>query len=166
MRCISSHLAIAFTLAVALAVSALSGASAALAIEPGSGGSAGAPATADTSASTVPDIAGPYRVAGRNRNGTAYSGTAEIAVTGESVRVSWLIAKKQTFRGSGSFRDGRLVVDFGDKHPVIYVPQPDGSLVGTWDDGRASETLTPAAGGRGLPPGKPGPAKRTFDAAS
>ena len=47
------------------------------------------------------------------------------------------------FHGTGHFAGKMLVVNWGDKHPVIYSFGDGGALDGEWADGSATETLTP-----------------------
>ncbi len=87
-------------------------------------------------------IAGTYASNGLNADGSAYNGVADITEQGGAVEFTWVVAG-DTMRGQGS-RDGRVVtVDWGASTPVIYVVMPDGTLHGTWDDGKALEKLTP-----------------------
>jgi hypothetical protein len=88
-------------------------------------------------------FSGTYDVFGTNRNGSKYTGTAVVAVSGNRVEMSWLISSGQTYTGKGTIKNGRMVVDFGGRHPVVYEVARDGSLLGKWDKGRASETLIP-----------------------
>jgi len=88
-------------------------------------------------------FSGTYDVFGTNRDGSKYTGTAVIATTGNKVDMSWLISSGQTYTGKGTIKNGRMVVDFGGPHPIIYKVTNDGSLLGKWDKGRASETLIP-----------------------
>ena len=53
---------------------------------------------------------------------------------------TWWIAK-DVFRGSGHFAGKMLVVNWGDKTPVIYTFGDEGALDGEWADGSATETL-------------------------
>lgn len=89
----------------------------------------------------IPD--GIYDVHGTNRNGSKYTGTAVVAVNGNKVAMTWLITGGQTYKGKGTLKNGRMVVNFGGRYPVIYALSPDCVLHGTWDKGRASETLIP-----------------------
>lgn len=88
-------------------------------------------------------FSGTYDVFGTNRDGSKYTGTAVIAIAGNKVDMSWLISSGQTYTGKGTIKNGRMVVDFGGPHPIIYRLARDGSLLGKWDRGRASETLIP-----------------------
>ena len=53
---------------------------------------------------------------------------------------TWWIGK-DVFRGSGHFAGKMLVVNWGDKTPVIYTFGEEGALDGEWADGSATETL-------------------------
>ena len=57
---------------------------------------------------------------------------------------TWWIGK-DVFRGSGHFAGKMLVVNWGDKTPVIYTFGDEGALDGEWADGSATETLEPVA---------------------
>jgi len=94
-------------------------------------------------AQTTAAIGGTYSVHGTNANGTKYTGTAVIKGDGKVYLVSWLIADGTTFKGKGTLTGTTLVVDWGQKYPVIYEVAADGTLHGTWDKGRAKETLVP-----------------------
>lgn len=86
---------------------------------------------------------GTYDVHGTNRNGSKYTGTAVVGVNVGKVSIVWLITGGQTYKGKGTLKNGRMVVDFGSRYPVIYTVGENGVLHGTWDKGRASETLIP-----------------------
>lgn len=94
-------------------------------------------------AETNAGVNGTYNVRGTNSNGSTYSGTAEVVAQGTSVRMSWVIANGDKFKGTGKIEGNRLVVDWGQKYPVIYEVGRGGVLNGKWDNGRGSETLTP-----------------------
>ena len=88
------------------------------------------------------NISGQFRAEGRNPDGSSYEGKVEIGMLGDTVAVAWQVGAKG-YTGNGIL-DGRvLTVNWGDKFPVVYVIMPDGSLHGTWGDGRALERLTP-----------------------
>mgnify|MGYP006945901864 CR=1 FL=1 len=91
--------------------------------------------------SVAGDISGEYKAKGRNPDGSTYSGKVTIQQSASgAVGFSWVVGS-QSYAGVGT-RDGRVVsVDWGDKHPVVYVVMPDGSLHGTWADGMALERL-------------------------
>ena len=88
-------------------------------------------------------VGGTYAAKGTNRNGSTYTGTVVIKRVGYRYHFSWLIANGDTFKGTGTWEGDSLVVDWGQKDPVIYSAGENGVLHGTWDNGRASETLTP-----------------------
>ncbi len=90
----------------------------------------------------LPGIDGQYRAAGRNPDGSAYSGDVWITQQGDAIEITWTVGS-QTYRGAGLL-DGRvLTIDWGAATPVVYVVMPDGELHGTWEDGQALEKLTP-----------------------
>lgn len=90
----------------------------------------------------IPSLDGTYSVAGVNPNGSRYHGTVTISSDGDLYRFRWRIAG-QTFRGQGKLNGRTLTIDWGQSSPVIYQVRDNGTLRGTWDDGRAGETLTP-----------------------
>jgi hypothetical protein len=85
---------------------------------------------------------GTYNAVGTNPNGSKYRATVVLRQDGNIWRASWLISNGDTFKGEGRIKDGRLVIDWGQKYPVIYESGQDGVLYGTWDNGRGSEILT------------------------
>src|SRR5262249_14012262 len=99
---------------------------------------------------TAQGLGGTYRVAGKNFDGSNYSGTAEIVVTSNTTcRIRW-VTGSTTSQGicmrsgsvfAASYRLGNSV------GLVIYELKADGSLEGTWTiadkSGIGSETLTP-----------------------
>lgn len=88
-------------------------------------------------------VGGTYSVHGTNRNGSTYTGTVVIRPEGSRYKFSWLIADGATFKGTGTRTGATIVVDWGQRYPVIYEVGADGVLHGKWDNGRASETLVP-----------------------
>jgi hypothetical protein len=89
--------------------------------------------------STAPTLAGLYRVTGTNANGSRYSGMLTLTPRRDGYDFKWWIGR-QVFAGSGQFAGRMLVVDWGQKHPVIYTMGGD-RLNGEWADGSASEDL-------------------------
>ncbi len=85
-------------------------------------------------------IEGTYAVNGKNPDGSRYQGRVTITLKNKTAFFHWKI-KGDDFYGQGQMIDGRLVVDWGQNDPVIYLLNSDGTLHGTWDAGRASETL-------------------------
>jgi hypothetical protein len=95
-----------------------------------------------TSAPTL-KIAGNYNDAGTNPDGTSYAGTVVITSEGgNAYSVSWQVGNSAS-SGTGVLNGNTLTVDWGQSSPVIYQVGADGVLRGTWDDGRATEILTP-----------------------
>jgi uncharacterized caspase-like protein len=86
-------------------------------------------------------ISGVYRVAGVNPNGTVYTGMLAITPEGGNARFTWWIGS-DVFTGVGEFAGRMLVVNWGDKHPVVYSFKDEQTLDGEWADGSASEQLT------------------------
>ena len=70
---------------------------------------------------------------------------APVLASARDVNVDFISSKgwfgKDVFRGSGHFAGKMLVVNWGDKDPVIYSFGDDGALDGEWADGSATETL-------------------------
>jgi len=88
-------------------------------------------------------VLGEYRADGTNPNGSRYHGTATITAGGGNTYIfRWRISG-QTFRGTGRLDGRTLTVDWGQSSPVIYRLGDDGTLRGTWDNGRATDNLTP-----------------------
>jgi hypothetical protein len=103
---------------------------------------------------SAPALAGVYRADGRNPDGTRYRGMVALYPAGDEFRFTWWIGRG-VFHGSGHFAGRMLVVNWGQKHPVIYSFGRGASLEGEWADGTATETLEPfarAAGGAVVPP--------------
>jgi hypothetical protein len=67
-----------------------------------------------------------------------------LSQTGDQFSLTWWIGK-QVFHRTGHFAGKMLVVNWGDKHPVIYTFGDGGALDGEWADGSASEQLFPVA---------------------
>jgi Caspase domain len=86
------------------------------------------------------DLAGVYRVEGTNPNGSKYRGMVALAQNNDQFSFTWWIGK-DAFRGTGHFAGKMLVVNWGDKTPVIYTFGDEGVLDGEWADGSATETL-------------------------
>ncbi|HEX6830893.1 MAG TPA: caspase family protein [Methyloceanibacter sp.] len=111
--------------------------------EPPSAGEEKAPAeTAEPEEATPKtiDLAGVYRVEGTNPNGSKYRGMVALAQNNDQFNFTWWIGK-DVFRGTGHFAGKMLVVNWGDKTPVICTFGDEGVLDGEWADGSATETL-------------------------
>jgi hypothetical protein len=87
------------------------------------------------------DIAGLYRVEGRNSDGSAYGGRVLLSQDQAKVRVGWTVGS-QTYSGEGVLQGRILTVNWGAATPMIYVVVGR-ELHGTWDGGRALERLIP-----------------------
>ncbi len=90
------------------------------------------------------ELGGVYRVAGTNPSGAKYRGMVALAQSEDQFNFTWWIGK-DVFHGNGHFAGKMLVVNWGDKTPVIYTFGEDGALDGEWADGSATETLEPVA---------------------
>jgi hypothetical protein len=88
----------------------------------------------------APNLAGVYRVAGVNPNGSNYAGMAALTPARDGYKFRWWIGR-QVFSGSGRFAGRMLVVDWGQRHPVIYSFGARDRLDGEWADGSATERL-------------------------
>ena len=100
-------------------------------------------ALSPTQPTGIGDLPGQYTVAGVNPNGSTYRGEVTITEDGGSYNFRWRISNGDIFRGKGRLRGRILTVDWGQKYPVIYHVDEDGTLRGKWANGRASEDLTP-----------------------
>ena len=101
-------------------------------------------------AASAQDLGGKYEVAGKNFDGSRYSGRAEIIVTSRNTcRINWYI-QSSVWRGI-CMRNGnafsaayKLGSAFG---LVIYEIRDDGSMVGLWTladkNGVGREVLAP-----------------------
>jgi TolB-like protein len=87
-------------------------------------------------------LEGQYSAMGRNPNGTTYSGIVTITKRSEAYLFVWKIGST-TYSGTGSLDGNILTVEWGAPYPVIYAVQPDGRLIGTWNNGTATENLIP-----------------------
>jgi hypothetical protein len=85
---------------------------------------------------------GRYRVAGRNPDGSAYSGMVTMTSQSGSYYLQWRVGSS-SYRGTGVLDGNLLTVDWGKPTPVIYALAADGSLKGLWDAGTGEETLVP-----------------------
>lgn len=85
---------------------------------------------------------GTYDATGTNPNGTTYSGEVTIQQNGSVYYFKWRIGR-QVFEGRGTLRGDVLTVDWGQRYPVIYRISSDGVLRGTWNNGEATEDLSP-----------------------
>jgi hypothetical protein len=87
-------------------------------------------------------LIGAYDVIGTNSSGNTYRGTVTISVDGDRVKMKWSLSNGETYEGTGQLAGDILTVHWGAPHPVIYKVTA-AKLIGTWDDGRATEDLIP-----------------------
>jgi hypothetical protein len=87
-----------------------------------------------------PALTGVYRADGANPDGSRYRGITAVGRSGTQVQFRWWIGK-QIFNGMGDFAGRMLVVNWGDKTPVIYAVDRHGILAGEWADRKAIERL-------------------------
>ena len=96
------------------------------------------------------NVGGKFRVVGKNFDGVAYTGTAQIAPSGSTCRMTWQTGGTASeglcmLSGKTLAAFYKLGSTFG---MVIYDLQPNGSLVGKWTiadkQGSGTENLTPA----------------------
>jgi|GEM_PF-1061755 len=100
------------------------------------------PAMAAPKAVYIQQLEGNYAASGVNPDGSRYSGQAKITVKNGKAIVQWNVAGRK-YQGEGSLEGNRLVVEWGDTSPVIYTVLPDGTLAGSWSNGKATDTLRP-----------------------
>ena len=102
---------------------------------------------ASASAQSLP---GKYQVAGKNPDGSTYSGTAQIVATSETTcRIVWetgaSISEGICMRNGNSFAAGYMLGDAIGL--VVYKIMADGTLEGLWTiadkGGAGEEVLTP-----------------------
>ena len=83
---------------------------------------------------------GPYDAQGANPDGSRYSGRCDITRIGSNeYHFQWHVGTSHI--GIGRVVGDTVTVDWGSGAPVIYKLQADGSPVGTWAKGTATETL-------------------------
>ena len=93
-------------------------------------------------AALAQSVSGSYRVQGRNPDGSAYSGSVQIADANGTIAMTWKVGN-QSYQGTGTRNQDVIWVNWGDQHPVVYVRMPNGELHGTWANGTALERLIP-----------------------
>ena len=86
-------------------------------------------------------LTGIYRVEGNNPGGGRYRGMVAVTQTGDRFSFKWWIGT-QRFEGTGHLAGRMLVINWGDKTPVVYTPGGPDVLNGEWADGTATERLT------------------------
>ncbi|HTX74227.1 MAG TPA: hypothetical protein VMC79_15455 [Rectinemataceae bacterium] len=88
-------------------------------------------------------IGGDYAAQGTNPDGSAYRGSCIVGLNADgSYSFVWQIGDS-SYAGVGVLKNGVMTVDWGDSSPVIYQVREGGkTLVGTWSNGTATETIT------------------------
>lgn len=89
------------------------------------------------------ELPGTYQIRGVNPNGSTYGGQVIITADGDVYNFRWRISSGDTYLGSGRLLGRIISVDWGQKYPVIYRVDDNGTLRGTWANGTASEDLVP-----------------------
>lgn len=87
-----------------------------------------------TSKAFAGDISGTYEVRGNNPNGSAYSGSAVIAMGPGKCRVDWKTGSSTSY-GRCRLEGDQFTVDFvlqGGKGVVVYKLLGNGDLTGRW----------------------------------
>ncbi len=95
-------------------------------------------------------LTGIYRVEGNNPGGGRYRGMVAVVQTGDQFSFKWWIGT-QIFEGTGQLAGRMLVINWGDKTPVVYTLGARDVLEGEWADGTATERLTLFGGASGDP---------------
>jgi hypothetical protein len=101
---------------------------------------AGDTVASDAELEYVASIGGLYRNKGTDGAGESYDGIAAVLPRADSVRMIWWI-DDETFSGTGELDRHALVVEWGEKYPVVYSSTDEGVLSGEWDDGAGNDTL-------------------------
>jgi hypothetical protein len=92
----------------------------------------------------MPVLSGVYRVQGTNPSGSRYQGMAALWPTDKDHQLKWWI-RGEMLSGSGHLAGRMLVVNWGQKAPVVYSFGSSNRLDGEWADGSATEQLEPFA---------------------
>ena len=95
-----------------------------------------------TPAAYAGGVSGEYTAQGRNPDGSAYQGIAQIVETDGAVAMTWQVGTS-TYTGVGTVEGRVLEINWNADAPVVYLINPDGTLYGTWAKGTALELLTP-----------------------
>lgn len=95
-------------------------------------------------------LSGVYRVEGRSPAGRHFTGMVVVRQTGDQFAFQWWVGTR-TLEGTGHLAGRMLVIDWGDKTPIVYTFGPLDSLDGEWADGSGTERLTLHARASGDP---------------
>ena len=88
-----------------------------------------------------PDLAGVYKCAGKNPDGTAYEGFVEIRKLENTFRVRWTL-QDSAITGVGIYSGGVFAVSYFGGAPAVVVYKVDGEqLVGEWTMGGVEGTM-------------------------
>ena len=94
-----------------------------------------------TAAPPSPDLAGVYRCAGKNPDGTAYEGWVEIRKLENTFRVRWTMLDA-AITGVGIYSGGVFAVSYFSGAPAVAVYKVEGErLVGEWTMGGIEGTM-------------------------
>jgi hypothetical protein len=105
---------------------------------------------ASVASASAADLPGMYRVEGKNADGSAYAGTAQIVATSEvtcriTCKTGSTASEGICMRNGNSFAAGYVLGD--SIGLVVYKIMDDGTLEGAWtiadDGGVGEEILTP-----------------------
>ena len=94
-----------------------------------------------SAAPPTPDLAGVYKCAGKNPDGTPYEGFVEIRKLEGTFRVRWTL-QDAAITGVGIYSSGVLAVSYFGGAPAVVVYHLDGErLVGEWTMGGVEGTM-------------------------
>lgn len=94
-----------------------------------------------TAAPPSPDLAGVYKCAGKNPDGTAYEGFVEIRKLENTFRVRWTL-QDAAITGVGIYSGGVLAVSYFGGAPAVAVYKVEGDrLIGEWTMGGVEGTM-------------------------
>jgi hypothetical protein len=99
------------------------------------------PTPPEVTPKNLASLTGIYRVEGRNPDGSRYNGMVALTQTGDRFTFKWWIGS-QVFEGDGDLAGRMMVINWGDKTPVVYTFSEGAVLDGEWADGTATERLT------------------------
>ena len=81
-----------------------------------------------------------YQVAGKNPQGTGYTGTLKVTKSGDSYTFTMKLPKS-TIVGNGSLEGNKLMVSWGKNRRFEYEVKEDGKIISKWAQGE--EIYTP-----------------------
>ena len=96
---------------------------------------------ASTAAPPSPDLAGVYKCAGKNPDGTPYEGFVEIRKLEGTFRVRWTL-QDAAITGVGIYSGGVFAVSYFGGAPAVAVYKVEGEqLIGEWTMGGVEGTM-------------------------